>query len=204
MKKYQAILFDLGNVLLNYSFDLTFQKWAELTSYTPEYFKNHFQFDGKLLEYEKGHITSMVYFHYVTIMLEIKWTYEIFKTGWNAIHIGIPDGIYALLENLKSNYKLYILSNTNELHADFWKSHFSPLLRHFEGIYCSHELHAHKPEPEIFQMVSHLIKIPLEQLLFIDDMPENVSGAKKIGLDAILATSPSQLVGELKNFELIT
>ena len=88
-----AILFDLGNVLINYTFARTFEKWAELTPHSLRFFQSKFQFDQKLFEYEVGSISSEEYFAYLTALFEIDWKFEIFEQGWNNIHIGVPDGI---------------------------------------------------------------------------------------------------------------
>ncbi len=200
MKEYRAIIFDLGNVLLRYSFELMFQKWADLTSdsFDCVFFKTHFQFDNQLRAYEKGLISTQEYFAHVTEMLGIAWDFSDFKAGWEYILIGVPKEIFPMLDRLKPNYQLYILSNTNELHANLWRRDYTSLLAYFDGIFCSHELHLHKPDPQIYSEVARRIAIPPEHLLFVDDMERNVISARTVGIDAIHAQNPAQIVEDMQ------
>ena len=195
---YTTILFDWGNVILNFSYDLTFKKWAELTPYDYNYFRTHFKFDNQMVEYEKGNISSQEYFKHVKQMLDISWSFETFEIGWNSIYIEINDKIISLLKRLKKNYKLYLLTNTNELHSNCWKKKYSDILESFEGIFCSHELHSHKPEPKIYEDVLKEIDIDPKYVLFVDDNEENILGAKRVGIDGIIAISTEQIINEME------
>ena len=202
MVKYQAILFDFGNVVLDFSYDLTFKKWAELTPFDYNFFKNHFKFDNKLVEYEKGEISSQEYFNYVSKLLDISWNFEIFESGWNSIYVGINSKMGSLLKRLKPNYSLYLLTNTNELHANCWKEKYLDILINFDGIFCSHELHSHKPEREIYEDVLKKIDIDPKYVLFVDDNKENILGAKQVGIDGIVATSAEQIINDMEELSI--
>ena len=200
MKK--IILFDWGNVILDFSYDLTFKKWAELTPFDYNFFKKHFKFDSKLVEYEKGDISSQQYFNYITKMLDISWKFEVFSRGWNCIYIGIKSQIVSLLKRLKKNYKLYLLTNTNELHANWWKKNYPDILKSFNGIFCSYELRSHKPEPKIYEDVLKEIDIDPKYVLFVDDNKENILGAKQVGIDGIVATSAEQIINDMEELSI--
>ena len=202
MEIYQAILFDWGNVILDFSYDLTFKKWAELTPFDYNFFRTHFKFDKKLVEYEKGEISSQEYFNYITELLDISWNFETFESGWNSIYIGINSQIVALLKRLKQKYKLYLLTNTNELHANCWKKKYPDILNYFDGIFCSHELHSHKPEPKIYKDVLKKIDIDPKYVLFVDDNKENVLGAKQVGIDGVVAKSAEQIINEMEKLSI--
>ena len=191
--EYDAIVFDLGNVLINYTFARTFEKWAELTGYSSDFFQKKYKFDSFLYEYEIGKLSSEDYFSYLTQLFCIDWNFSIFEQGWNNIHLGVPKGILPLLENLEKKYSLYILSNTNILHASYWKSQFPQITRFFTQIFCSHELHCHKPEPVIYQKVLEQIRCDPDKILFFDDVPKNVLGAQKIGIEAYTVKNPSEI-----------
>ena len=197
MVKY-AILWDWGNCILDFSYDLTFKKWAELTPFDFNFFKNNFKFDKKLVEYEKGNISSQEYFKYITKLLDISWDFDTFEIGWNSIYIGFDNQIISLLKRLKQKYKLYLLTNTNELHANCWKKKYPDILNSFDGIFCSHELHSHKPESQIYKDVLKKIAIDPQYVLFVDDNEENVLGAKEVGIDGIVAISAEQIIKEME------
>ena len=203
MVTYQVILFDWGNVILDYSYDLTFKRWAELTPFDYNFFRTYFKFDYKLVEYEKGEISSQEYFNYITKLLDISWKFEVFSRGWNSIYIGINSQIISLLKRLKKNYKLYLLTNTNELHANCWKNKYPDILSLFDGIFCSHELHSHKPEPEIYEDVLKKMDSDPKYVLFVDDNKENVLGAKQVGIDGIVAISAEQIINDMEELSII-
>ncbi len=203
MVTYQAIIFDWGNVILNFSYDLTFKKWAELTPFDYNFFKKQFKFDSKLVEYEKGDISSQEYFNYITKLLDISWKFETFERGWNSIYIGINSQIVSLLKRLKKNYKLYLLTNTNELHANCWKKNYPDILNSFTGIFCSYELRSHKPEPKIYKDVLKEIDIDPKYVLFVDDNKENVLGAKQVGINGIVAFSAEQIIKDMEELSIL-
>ena len=198
MVNYSTILFDFGNVILDFSYDLTFKKWAELTPFDYNFFKTTFKFDNKLVEYEKGEISSQEYFNYITELLDISWDFETFEKGWNNIYIGINSQISDLLKRLKKNYKLYLLTNTNELHSNCWKKKYPDILNLFDEIFCSHELHSHKPEPQIYEDVLKKMDINPKYVLFVDDNKKNIMGAKQVGIDGIVAISADQIIDEME------
>jgi len=199
---YTAIIFDWGNVILDFSYDLTFKKWAELTPFDFEFFETHFKFDKILVEFEKGNISSQEYFNYVSKLLDISWNFEIFESGWNSIYVGINSQMESLLKRLKQNYNLYLLTNTNELHANCWKKKYPDILSNFDVLFCSYELHSHKPEPEIYEDVLKKIDIDPKYILFVDDNKENVLGAKQIGIDGIVSISAEQTINEMKELSI--
>ena len=198
----RKIIFDWGNVILDFSYDLTFKKWAEITPFDYNFFRTHFKFDGKLVEYEKGEISSQEYFNYTTKLLDISWDFESFEIGWNSIYIGIDSQMVSLLKRLKQKYNLYLLTNTNELHAKCWKKKYHDILNSFDGIFCSYELHSHKPEPKIYRDVLKKIDIDPKYVLFVDDNKENVLGAKQVGIDGIVAISAEQIINEMEKLSI--
>lgn len=198
----RKIIFDWGNVILDFSYDLTFKKWAEITPFDYNFFRTHFKFDGKLVEYEKGEISSQEYFNYITKLLNISWDFESFEIGWNSIYIGINSQMVSLLKRLKQKYNLYLLTNTNELHAKCWKKKYRDILNSFDGIFCSYELHSHKPELKIYRDVLKKIDIDPKYVLFVDDNKENVLGAKQVGIDGIVAISAEQIINEMEKLSI--
>ncbi len=191
----KAIIFDLGNVLINYSFERAFEKWAELTGYPQTHFKSRFSYDNATLyAFEQGKISPSEYFEYLTTLFGIQWTFEQFQEGWLFTNIGVNTIMLPILDFLKTDYKIYALSNINELHAQNIIERFPQLFSYFEKCFFSHDLSSRKPQKEIYQKVINLIKLKPEELLFIDDMEINIEGAKKVGIKVIQMHSKSQLI----------
>ncbi len=195
MAEIKAIIFDLGNVLINYSFDRAFQKWAELTDHPPEFFATNFQYDETLWQFERGQITPEEYHQYLSKTMNISgdWDYEIFKEGWIFVNIGLNQKAVELLPLLEKKYLLYVLSNTNELHIESVTKDYPHLFRHFKQKFYSHDLSVRKPDAEIYEKVIKIIDLPPHEILFIDDMVENIRGAEQVGIQGIVMPSPAEL-----------
>ncbi len=108
---------------------------------------------------------------------------------WNALLLGYKDESMKLLPIIRKNYKIFLLSNSNQIHYDY----YSPLLQQygyssfdelFDKAYFSHEIHFRKPNPESFRFVIDEQHILPEETLFIDDLLPNIEGAEKVGLQA--------------------
>ncbi|MNE66218.1 Alpha-D-glucose-1-phosphate phosphatase YihX [compost metagenome] len=96
------------------------------------------------------------------------------------------------LEELSKNYRLFLLSNTNDLHIDAVRRSLEKtaghreLERYFEKTYFSSAVGMRKPDEKIFEFVCAENNLNPSSTLFIDDSPQHVEGAKKVGIDAVL------------------
>ncbi len=114
-------------------------------------------------------------------------TNEELDTAWNAMITGFPPERFQLLRDLRRNYHLFLLSNTNEIHTGFVLSEvrkrfgyeFSSL---FGKVYFSNEMGRAKPDVETFQFVLTDSGLVGSESLFIDDLPDNCEGAKAAGI----------------------
>jgi len=108
--------------------------------------------------------------------------------AWNAMLIGIPQERIHMLEELRKDYRIFILSNTNELHEECFEQmvpgydKFSSL---FEKAYYSHRIGCRKPDRGSFEIVLNDSGIRAEETLFVDDLAVNVSAAKKLNFHTL-------------------
>lgn len=98
----------------------------------------------------------------------------------------------------------FLLSNTNAIHWEWILAHHSEILKVFDRLLASQELGALKPFPEIYKKVEALTGLPPETHLLIDDIPENVEGARACGWDGIVYTGVSDLARELEERQLLS
>ncbi|MEM6893408.1 MAG: HAD family phosphatase [Bacteroidota bacterium] len=110
-------------------------------------------------------------------------------TAWNAILLDFPDARLEFLEQLaaEEHYRLFLLSNTNEIHIDHVKEvmgqeKFNRFRSAFEVFYLSYEMGMRKPDSEIFQFVLDQNQLQSEETLFVDDTLENITSAKHLGI----------------------
>jgi putative hydrolase of the HAD superfamily len=108
-------------------------------------------------------------------------------TAWNAILIDFPKYRYHFIKKLaeEKNYRLILLSNTNEIHIDWVKEKvpfFEEFKSCFDAFYLSHEINLRKPNSDIFEFVLNKHQLKAEECLFIDDVLENTTAAEKLGI----------------------
>jgi putative hydrolase of the HAD superfamily len=121
--------------------------------------------------------------------------------AWGAMILDIPADRIRYLEELKKNYKLYLLSNTNEIHRikfhrDFKTDFDYSFYDLFERNFYSHEMGMRKPNPQIYLEALREAELIPEETLFIDDMEENIEAARTTGMQ-VLHIRPGTLMENL-------
>ena len=111
--------------------------------------------------------------------------------AWCAMLLDFPEENAELLRKLRTKgYKLYLLSNTNEMHinnySEYLKRQFGCdlLAELFDHAFYSHEIGYRKPHREAFEFVLQAERLKPAETLFIDDLEHNVVGARKAGIQA--------------------
>jgi putative hydrolase of the HAD superfamily len=180
-----ALLFDLGGVLVRIDFERALAHWAGCARADVGTLRSRFVFDPTLIRYECGEIARQEYFAHLRRTLAIDIPDDEFDRGWNAIFLGEVEGIQALLGTLQGQVPMYVFSNTNVDHQRVWSSRYAHVLRPFDRVFCSNELGKRKPAPEAFHAVARAIDVPPERILFFDDTLKNVEGAMAVGMQAV-------------------
>ncbi|MBN2017862.1 MAG: HAD family phosphatase [Candidatus Cloacimonetes bacterium] len=196
-RKYKALIFDLGNVIIDISPKNACDYWAKVNGILPGQLYLRFPFDDVYAQFERGEISPDFFRSHVTQCLEIELTPQQFDEGWSMILIKIRDGISELLHNLSKHYRVFALSNTNEIHVPMWQEMCTPILPYFEKIFSSNEIGFRKPEKESFVHVLDYLDLVPEEVIFLDDNYENVIAAEEIGMKAVHVIDYEQMMKEL-------
>ncbi len=194
---YRAIIFDIGNVVINFSFDNIFNYWAQVTGVPAQGLKSNFDYDDMFRRFEKGEISPSVFRRHVLEKLDVHMSDAQFDGGWNTIYVNVVPGIESILQNLRQSFRLVALTNTNEIHVKRWMMKYSSALQYFEKIFCSNEIKTRKPEPRAFEIVLHYLRMAPRRVLFLDDNPEFVKAASEMTIRSILVASRKQMLREL-------
>ena len=200
--KYSAIVFDLGNVLIPFDYNILIKNIngiePGLGSRFIEYYRSNYSIHRDL---ERGFVSEK---EFISKMLEVidnridantfcKYYANIFR---------VNEEVASLLPILKNNYKLFLLSNTDSIHQKYgWQKY--DFLKHFDKLILSHEVGAVKPEDKIYLALEDASGYPSEEHIFIDDVEEYVEAAKKLGWDGIHFKDYNSLVEELRIRELL-
>ncbi|MGQ0432450.1 MAG: HAD-IA family hydrolase [Microthrixaceae bacterium] len=109
--------------------------------------------------------------------------------GWNDIYLGVSAGIAPLLDAARDKFPLYAMTNSNPSHQAVWSERFAGELEVFVSTFVSSDIGHRKPDRAAFDTVASMIGVSPSTILFFDDSPENVDGARKAGLQAVHVTS---------------
>jgi HAD superfamily hydrolase (TIGR01549 family) len=192
-----ALLFDLGRVVLDVDFNRTLHCWASHARCEPQDLVARFARDQLYQRHEKGEISDALFFAGLRISLGIDLSDEQFLEGWNAIFAGEMPGIKPLLARAAGHLPLYAFSNTNRPHVEYFSGKYADVLGHFREIYLSSSIGLRKPDAQAYDHVVKAVGVSARRIVFFDDLAENVEGARKVGLTAVHVTSPDDVANAL-------
>jgi len=200
MNGIDAIIFDLGNVLLAFDEMCAVERLAARTGRTPQQINDYARSTPYVTELALGKVTKLRFFHTVAKDLAFDGTYEEFALLWSDIFTPI-EPMVALAESLKNRLPRLILSNTNAIHMDYVFEHY-PFLQDFDAHVLSHEVGLLKPDPAIFQHALRTSGLTAVRTVFLDDIAANAEAARHAGMQAIHYQNPDQARAELTKLGL--
>jgi glucose-1-phosphatase len=193
----EALLFDLGGVVIDIDFGRAVASWAAAAGIPVDTLRARFSFDEAYQRHERGEIAADVYFAALRSSLRIGVPDAALVTGWNAIYIDEVPGIREILSAAADRFPLYAFTNSNPTHHAFASVRYADVLKSFRRVFLSCELGRRKPERAAFEAIAAAIGVPLPRILFFDDTPVNVEGARTIGMPAVLVRSPADVSAAL-------
>jgi glucose-1-phosphatase len=187
-KEYKNIIFDLGGVILNIDYSILINSFENLGLQNFEEHYSKAQQEQFFDLYEKGLISSSEFIQRLKNHCKAGTTDQDIENAWNSMLLDLPQKRMDLLNNLKTNHRTFLLSNTNDIHMKWIHNYLSKIFGIpdlsgcFEKVYLSYLLHMRKPDEEIFTHVLKENNLEPEETLFIDDSPQHLEGAKKLGI----------------------
>ncbi len=203
LNKYKNIIFDLGGVILNIDYDLTAKAFETLGLKQFDNLFSKAQQQQLFDLYEKGLISSDDFRETLNKRLKEPVNQLVLDDAWNAMLLDLPVSRLELLKKAQKTHRTFLLSNTNEIHIlSFFKTlkqqfGIPNLSDHFEKVYLSYEIHLRKPDTEIFQFVLDTNQLDPSETLFIDDSPQHIEGAKKLGIQTYWLDVKKESITEL-------
>lgn len=177
------IIFDFGDVFINLDKGATIRELnslgvREISEYMTEVYKG----------YEIGKYSTEEFTNQFTELFP-KISKEDFVKSWNAILKDFPLHRLEFLKSLADSkkYRLFLLSNTNDLHINWiqndWGSElYNEFKNYFEKFYLSHEIQLRKPNSDIYEYMLNENKLNPTETFFIDDTKENTDAANALGI----------------------
>lgn len=188
VNSYKNIIFDLGGVLININYSLTSLAFEGLgvTNFDTLFSKAS---QTQLFDlYEKGLISSGEFRKQMKAFLPDSVNNTMIDAAWNAMLLDFPKERLDFLQQTKQTHRTFLLSNTNDIHIRkineqlMQQYGIQNLNGFFEKVYLSYEVNKRKPDVEIFEQVLSENNLNPSETLFIDDSPQHIEGAKKLGI----------------------
>lgn len=196
-----ALIFDFGNVVGFFDYLRACERLAEGLGMSGTELRDLLLdrgFARLLAEFETGRIGPEPFAAKVMDLAGLRLDYADFVRSWEDI-FWPNESVGRLIAFLKTKgYPLYLGSNTNVLHATFYRRRFAETLDLLDGFILSHEVGHMKPAREFFDACVRAAGVPARSCVFIDDIAENVEGARQAGLTALHYVDTPALIDDLR------
>ena len=170
-KDIENIVFDFGGVLIDLDFNRILDAFRKIGFDDIDNQLQAYEREGIFQKFELGEITANDFRIAIREKSNISLTDSDIDCLWNLMLVEIPSEKLDFILNLRNDYNVYLLSNTNSIHWNYaCKKAFT------------YEMHLAKPDKAIYEkMLSESMLIP-EKTLFIDDSEANCNIAKQLGI----------------------
>jgi len=185
--RYDTVICDLGNVLINFDHRIAVRKILKHTSKAEDHIYDLF-FDSRLTElYEEGKVDQFGFFSRVREALELDMDKGAFFMIWNDIFFETPlnKSMHTLLKKIKSSYKLIMLSNLNVTHFEFLKNKMD-IFSEFDDLVLSYKIGKRKPAPEIYEAALKAADTSAGKAFYIDDRRDLIEAAFGLGINGVV------------------
>ena len=190
MQKYDSIpniIFDFGGVLLNIDPQKAVNGFKQIGLDDVELIKREYSENGLFDNLEKGIVSPKEFRTQIRKFISNGVTDAEIDQAWNSMLLDLPFERLELLNRLKKNHRVFLLSNTNIIHWEAYMSmiqdvHGVFLSDFFEKDYYSHNMGLRKPDKKIYTEVLEAEGLKASETLFVDDMLANAEAARSVGM----------------------
>jgi putative hydrolase of the HAD superfamily len=159
---------------------------------------------ARQMQFERGDISAAAYYEYFCQQTGTRPDRTALEQASSNIFEPMEPSLRLVRSLAEAGHRLGILSNVGSIHWNFIRSGRFPLIpEFFEVLILSYEVRSVKPEPGIYQQAISRAGVPAEEIFFVDDREENVTGALKAGIDAVQFTCTAQLVDDLQSRSVV-
>jgi putative hydrolase of the HAD superfamily len=199
--KQPVLIFDFGNVVSFFDYLRACEQFGRRLGLSGPALREVLQqrgFGALHTRFETGRMGPEEFATAVMDLAGLSLPYDAFVRVWEDI-FWLNEPIAHLIASLKSRgYRLLLGSNTNILHATYFRRRFAPTLDLFDHLILSHEVGHLKPEREFYEACVRAAGVPAVACVFMDDVPEYVAGARRAGLTALHYVDTKTLIADLR------
>lgn len=188
----KTIIFDFGNILLNLDFKKCLDTFHKVLGERWEIDGLPKDIKSAMFKYERGKISDEA-FLWALQQYNTKAEVRDIVKAWNSILVDMPQNRFTMLSKLRKTYNICLLSNINNLHLQWIHRYFKRTYdlmdyegRYFDKVFYSHLINMRKPDDEIYEHVLDVLQIPPRDILFIDDLKQNIEAAHRHGWNGVV------------------
>lgn len=193
-----TLIFDFGGVLINLDLPLCINKLKEIGATGVEKYLSNFGQSDFFLQWEKGEIGLGEFRENIRAISSGQPSDDEIDAAWMAFLQDIPAEKIELLKQLRSRYRILMLSNTNPLHIEqsartAFEAHGTTMNELFDKCYLSYEIGLTKPGRDIFEYLLNDAGVEPGECLFLDDGQKNIDTARAMGFQTRLVSPGESL-----------
>lgn len=195
-----SVAFDIGGVLIHLNYQHSIRKVLPLCdpqrAVCSEQFFGLLRRDPSMAEYESGHLSTREFFNHFVLQTGFRGTLEQFREIWQGV-FSENETMIAFAQELAKTYNIWAWSNAGEMHFPWIYERF-PSLNFFSGDAISCYIGAVKPNRCYYDRALEKCGLRAEQVLFVDDRPENVEGARTAGIVTVQFTDTMETIAAMR------
>lgn len=196
-------LFDLGNTVIKLAYERVIDSIIRDANVDRDGLLEVFDQRGGYRELERGSVTFWDFYEFLCDRAGYRGDIRRFREVWSDFFDGPMPGIEEVLERVRARYRVGFLSNSNEVHAELIPRKYATLFRRDDRFIFSYRFRIAKPDPEMFQRALEILGAQPEQVVFVDDLIENVTAARGVGLAAYQFKDSGTLLRDLEKDGLL-
>lgn len=196
-------LLDLGNTLIKLAYERVIENICRDATVSRDDLVEILEAPGAYRDMERGAVSFWEFYELLCDKTGYRGSIRDFHEVWSDFFDGTVPGAEELLERIRARYRVAFISNTNEVHAELIPRKFSSLFEKDDRFIFSHRFKVAKPDPEIFRRALERLGATPHQVVFVDDLSENVNVARSLGIQAFQFIDTLTLTRQLEAEKLL-
>jgi glucose-1-phosphatase len=196
-------LFDLGNTLIKLAYERVLENICRNATATRDQLIDILERPSGYRDMERGAVTFVEFYQFVVDAAGFRGSIKELRSIWSDFFDGTMPGMEELLTRVRERYRVAFLSNSNEVHAEIIPRRFSALFQKDDRFILSHRFRVAKPDQELFRRALEVLGAFPHNVIFVDDLIENVLGARTVGMRAFQFVDADSLARQLESEQLL-
>lgn len=204
-QKMKAVLLDIGDVLLHVDWSML----PKSLGLTPRQLggEQNDRLDGHMdvvdirqsrqfIAFENGKMSPAEFFSHLKSTYSLNHSFNEMESAWNSVIVSQVEGVESLIKSYSQHLPFFALTNASAPHIEIEAKKY-PLFGYFKKIFTSYDLGYRKPDKEIYLAAIAEIGCLPSEILFVDDLTENIAGGRSVGLIAEECKCSAVRLGEI-------